>query len=527
MKKITIALATAAALSAAGGVVLTVPEAPQIVQAAQDTTVTVSLIDEYSNRVITTFAKTTNSDNTITISKSELPSGYGFSNNLYANTAKISVGNSSSTKVRVIPITSYKVNLVDSATSKTIKQITVNLSSKYPSIDAQRISAHFPAGYSADYIIGDSIPKSRLNVSGPTDFYVSKSGFDNVKFVSVQQNTTVSTGRYDNSRRLLPSVDGYKTLLDQGSYAFGGSYGELISSVNGTTVVKVRPDLSNKTVPARFVDSKGKLVSSGTVTFDSNESMTSSTLPSHYYMQYNFASPESYDANGLVIQVKDVSGTQDTENNSHDASSSALQSQYNDLLAKYNALNTTDVASLAKELASLKSQMATMQAEIAALQYGSKATTKQLSITGTATVSGAKATVYNSKFAKTGRKLNVNSKWKVFGIVVASNGHAYFNIGGGQYIPVSAAPLHATTIKGKADTSIPVKTKATIKYKPGYSVQVWGKNFANFAKNANGSNKKLKHGTSWKVFAIVKHNGHLYYDLGGTQYLDAAYATIK
>ena len=416
MKKMTIALATAVALSAAGGFVLTVPNAPQTVQADSKESVKVTFIDKSTNAVVSTTSMTADTTYGVHVPSSLLPKGYGFSEDLNSTSVYKNVGSAKSISIFVVPTVDRAINLIDSATGKTVKTINVKVSKTIGDFYGWDVSSQFPAGYKIDNLIGDTIDSKLINKSGATNFYISQTGSDSVNFVNIQDGKVVGSGFLDNSYQLsrnsVPS--GYIYSAGQEVYSMGLDYGKSISSSKGITTVHVRPDYANKTVPAQFVDSEtGKFIANGTITFNSDEFIKSSTAPRGYdvngdsisesqfasgkfiipaYKNFDYQGPNttgsSIDTDSITGSTPDsdtdhISSSTDNEQSKHntnepqhDYSSSVLQSQYNDLLAKYNALNTSDVASLAKELASLKSQMATMQAEIAALQHGSKTTTK-------------------------------------------------------------------------------------------------------------------------------------------------------
>lgn len=89
----------------------------------------------------------------------------------------------------------------------------------------------------------------------------------------------------------------------------------------------------------------------------------------------------------------------------------------------------------------------------------------------------------------------------------------------------------ALLLQVKQPTQKPVaKPAATgvvrIKYVPGYGVQLWQKDGRTAAKNAQGAKRKLAHGSRWRVFGTVKIGKKTYYNLGGMQLVDAAYAQV-
>lgn len=68
---------------------------------------------------------------------------------------------------------------------------------------------------------------------------------------------------------------------------------------------------------------------------------------------------------------------------------------------------------------------------------------------------------------------------------------------------------------------------AKVTYIKGYGIQVWDSyQHGQIVTNPNGTAKKLAHGTRWKVFATVQHDGHNWYNLGGDQWVDGNFVTV-
>lgn len=152
----------------------------------------------------------------------------------------------------------------------------------------------------------------------------------------------------------------------------------------------------------------------------------------------------------------------------------------------------------------------------------------KITISGTATINGSAATVYDANFKATQRTLKPGSSWKAFAIVTDAKGNVYYHLGGAQYIRANTATFQAKgTAAQNTNIILPMKGVGTVKYTPGYGIQVWGKDFKTPVKNADGTKKKLGHNTKWKVFGVTTHNGNVYYHLGGNQYADARYMSIK
>ncbi|WP_155287373.1 SLAP domain-containing protein [Lacticaseibacillus zhaodongensis] len=128
--------------------------------------------------------------------------------------------------------------------------------------------------------------------------------------------------------------------------------------------------------------------------------------------------------------------------------------------------------------------------------------------------------------------LEYGSKWKVFGEMTL-NGDLYYDLGGNQWVKATTGTLTGAKTNALAGTGysktmkLVKKTgKVTVKYVPGSGVQIWNRALKPL-KNANGTLKKAKNGTSWKTFGYVFIDDELYYNLGGDQYIDGQYVSFK
>lgn len=121
------------------------------------------------------------------------------------------------------------------------------------------------------------------------------------------------------------------------------------------------------------------------------------------------------------------------------------------------------------------------------------------------------------------KSLNQGTTWKVFGQTTI-NGQTYYNLGGNQYALASDGSFST-----KSTSSLPKPTKFTavgkVSYVPGYGIQVWTQTHK-AVQNPDGSNKKLAHGTSWKIFSQVLIGGETYFNVGGNQWVDSDYINI-
>lgn len=75
----------------------------------------------------------------------------------------------------------------------------------------------------------------------------------------------------------------------------------------------------------------------------------------------------------------------------------------------------------------------------------------------------------------------------------------------------------------KIDETLPEKPQTVyVNYVPGYSVAVWNDAFD--PKKPTG--KTLKHATAWHYVYTATIDGHVWYNLGGDQWIDGNYATL-
>ncbi|WDF82379.1 SLAP domain-containing protein [Lacticaseibacillus pabuli] len=150
-------------------------------------------------------------------------------------------------------------------------------------------------------------------------------------------------------------------------------------------------------------------------------------------------------------------------------------------------------------------------------------TPKVSNVTDLFTITVPAANVRNAKGALVGKKLKKGSKWKVFGSVKML-GLTYYSLGGDQYVAASTGKTASSTF---SDSGPFVKKNGsvTVKYVSGYGIQVWTDQLKP-VKNANGTPKTLKHGTTWKTFGYQVLHDEAYYNLGGNQWIASQYLTI-
>lgn len=119
------------------------------------------------------------------------------------------------------------------------------------------------------------------------------------------------------------------------------------------------------------------------------------------------------------------------------------------------------------------------------------------------------------------RTLKKGSSWKS-ATQMTVNGRTYYNLGGDQWVDDANV-----TVQGAAKVSA-IKGVATVHYVKGYGIAVW----TNYQNGKAIRGKKLMDGSKWKVFkrATLKStvNGTTtWYNLGGNQWLDGRYLTVK
>ena len=124
------------------------------------------------------------------------------------------------------------------------------------------------------------------------------------------------------------------------------------------------------------------------------------------------------------------------------------------------------------------------------------------------------AKVYSIDMAAipTGKVLKKGSTWKVSQIV-DFNGEDYYCVGGDQFVEASQMKLK------KMDT-------AHVNYNKHYGIQIWTA-LHNVVKNPNGTAKKLKGQTNWNIYGAGIIGGKTYINLGGDQYIDGNYVSLK
>jgi len=126
---------------------------------------------------------------------------------------------------------------------------------------------------------------------------------------------------------------------------------------------------------------------------------------------------------------------------------------------------------------------------------------------------------------RTIKTINAGSSWKVFAQLHLGDVTLY-DLGGGQYVDAGYVTYTAPDDANNTASAIKMSGTATINYVPGYGVQMWRAN-GNMILNADGTAKKLMHGSKWRVCNKLTQNGHIYYGLGGDQWIDSSYATVK
>lgn len=133
----------------------------------------------------------------------------------------------------------------------------------------------------------------------------------------------------------------------------------------------------------------------------------------------------------------------------------------------------------------------------------------------------------------TGRRLQARSKWQVYGYAEYTDAKTQKksrldNLGGNQWLfdeyvlNVAAPAQNAGQETAGNGENLPANSYAVITYKPNASVALF---------NQNGQGMKFAHrylpnGSIWNVFKKQNVNNVSYYNLGGNQWINAAYAVL-
>ncbi|MCH3904484.1 MAG: C39 family peptidase [Lactobacillus sp.] len=140
----------------------------------------------------------------------------------------------------------------------------------------------------------------------------------------------------------------------------------------------------------------------------------------------------------------------------------------------------------------------------------------------------------------TGRRLTTGTKWKTFGYTdLSKSQQRVYNLGGNQWIyaqylvdagtkqkvagyqaassqtkPSGQTPAQTTDITPAANGTVGI-----VGYRPSYGTVLYSLN----GNTATPTGRFLKNGTAWKIVGSKTINGTTYYNLGGNQWVNAAY----
>ena len=133
---------------------------------------------------------------------------------------------------------------------------------------------------------------------------------------------------------------------------------------------------------------------------------------------------------------------------------------------------------------------------------------------------------YGSSASYAGRKLADGTNWKIFYAVKDTKGHVWYNLGGNQFADASyfkvigSVPYKQDGTKPVTSNETSVKKTVTIKYVPGYGINLWN----GYGSTASYAGRKLPHNSSWKVFKEANANdGWVWYKVGGNQWISSQY----
>lgn len=522
MKKSVVALVTmsavlgvSAAVYAAGGSV------GSQVQAAQVAYGTVSFVDRDTGKIVSsTKINTFDTDYGQDIPVSDIPEGYYADDVNASDELYVYFDQNGNAAVPVYKAATVTVNYRDSLSGKIIATQEAPIAATGNHF-GYMFPYKYPNGYHKDNLYDGDI--TDFEPGNTVDVYVTNRVTETVEMVDVNHK---SLGFQELSTAVISSSwNGYRLISDSNKNSnYQDSYGYGISRVDGHLQAVVRPVYDGKTVPIELVDETGNHVGKTNITFATPDYLTGAEAITSDFGDYEFldygsfasAMNTGFESGNFQLTVTKKSDQSTSSNNSSSGQLNNLKDQYANLTVGQGSTNTS---ALQKQIDALSKRIAALETQQAA-----NSASKSAAISAIATVTGAKAQVYNADFKPTSRKLSVKSSWKAFAVVIGSDGQAYYNLGGKQFVRASAVSIRPTFSE---TSSMSVNAKATVHYVPGYGIQVWGADFKTPAKTGNGKYKKLQHNSSWKVFAIVKHNGHVYYNLGGKQYIDAKYATLK
>ncbi|BDR58988.1 hypothetical protein [Xylocopilactobacillus apicola] len=116
----------------------------------------------------------------------------------------------------------------------------------------------------------------------------------------------------------------------------------------------------------------------------------------------------------------------------------------------------------------------------------------------------------------TNRKLAHGSAWKYDQVATYADGKTWYRLGTNQWVQGEYASK--TPVDNPNDWKITEQAGVgKVYFTPGYSVNVWT------SPDAKTWTKKIPDGSSWKYFKVAHKPGKMMYNLGGDQWVDAAY----
>lgn len=132
----------------------------------------------------------------------------------------------------------------------------------------------------------------------------------------------------------------------------------------------------------------------------------------------------------------------------------------------------------------------------------------------------------------TGEMLRHGTEWSYEAYAVV-NGQKWYEVGGGQWIMAKYTAVPGT-VKNPDDPAAKPKPEnnadrvkmtkqrgvAYINYKPGYGIAVWSKPGKGLIRG-----KYLPHASAWRSYGYAYVNGHKWINVGGNQWIDAAYVS--
>ena len=117
---------------------------------------------------------------------------------------------------------------------------------------------------------------------------------------------------------------------------------------------------------------------------------------------------------------------------------------------------------------------------------------------------------------KTGKVLPVKSPWRIFGVADGGDGNTWYDLGGGQWVKDDDV-----SFDGQKDVEPKAPEEKDDEQDPGVAIV-----YDNPGIKGKPTGKQLKSGTQWKIFGQATTADGTWYNLGGSQWIDANFMTF-